>query len=65
MLLVDRGRASPGCGYVDNVVDAACSRSAHDAAPGHAFNVSDGVQITWKQFTDGLARGLGCREARL
>jgi ornithine--oxo-acid transaminase len=65
MLLVDRGRAVAGLAYVDNVVDAALLAQRSDAAPGQAFNVSDGVQVTWKQFTDGLARGLGCREARL
>jgi ornithine--oxo-acid transaminase len=65
MLLVDRGRAVAGLAYVDNVVDAALLAQNSAAAPGHAFNISDGVQVTWKQFTDGLAHGLGCREARL
>jgi nucleoside-diphosphate-sugar epimerase len=36
----------------------------HDAAPGHAFNVSDGLDVTWKEFTDGLAAGLGCPPVR-
>jgi ornithine--oxo-acid transaminase len=64
MLLVDRGRAVAGLCYVDNLMDAAALALHHDAAPGHAFNVSDGVDITWKEFTDDLARGLGCSQAR-
>ena len=34
--------------------------AAHEARPGNAFNVSDGLDVTWKDFTDGLADGLGC-----
>lgn len=63
MLLIDRGRAIAGLCYVDNLVDAALLALRHEAAPGHAFNVSDGLEITWKEFTDGLAEGLGCSRA--
>ena len=55
MLLVDRGRPIAGLCYVDNLLDAAVLAMRHDAAPGQAFNVSDGLAVTWKQFTDGLA----------
>jgi nucleoside-diphosphate-sugar epimerase len=64
MLLVDGGRAVAGLCYVDNLVDAAVLALRHEAAPGHAFNVSDGLDITWKEFTDGLAKGLGCSQVR-
>jgi nucleoside-diphosphate-sugar epimerase len=64
MLLVDGGRAVAGLCYVDNLMDAAVLALRHDAAPGHAFNVSDGLDVTWKEFTDGLAKGLGCSEVR-
>jgi nucleoside-diphosphate-sugar epimerase len=64
MLLVDRGRAVAGLCYVDNLMDAALLALRHEAAPGHAFNVSDGLDITWKEFTDGLAKGLGCSQVR-
>jgi nucleoside-diphosphate-sugar epimerase len=60
MLLVDGGRAVAGLCYVDNLMDAAVLALRHEAAPGHAFNVSDGLGITWREFTDGLAEGLGC-----
>jgi ornithine--oxo-acid transaminase len=64
MLLVDRGHAIAGLCYVDNLVDAAVLALRHEAAPGEAFNVSDGLDITWKQFIDGLAEGLGCSQVR-
>jgi nucleoside-diphosphate-sugar epimerase len=64
MLLVDGGRAVAGLCYIDNLVDAAVLALRHEAAPGHAFNVSDGLGITWKEFTDALAEGLGCSKVR-
>jgi nucleoside-diphosphate-sugar epimerase len=36
----------------------------HDAAPGEAFNVSDGLDVTWREFTDALAEGLDCAKPR-
>jgi nucleoside-diphosphate-sugar epimerase len=64
MLLVNGGRAIAGLCYVDNLIDAAVLALRHEAAPGNAFNVSDGLGITWKEFTDGLAEGLGCSKVR-
>ena len=65
MLLVDRGHAGAGLVYVENLVDAALLALRHDAAPGQAFNVTDGLDVTWRQFTDGLAAGLGAPPVRL
>jgi nucleoside-diphosphate-sugar epimerase len=64
MLLVDRGRAVAGLVYIDNLVDSALLAARHEAAAGQAFNASDGLDVTWKQFTDALAEGLGCSEVR-
>jgi len=64
MLLVDHGRTVAGLCYVENLIDAALLALRHEAAPGHAFNVSDGLDVTWKQLTDDLAAGLGCPKAR-
>ena len=64
MLLVDRGRSVAGLVYVENLVDAAVRAAGLDAAAGEAFNVTDGLEVTWRQFTDDLARGLGCPGAR-
>jgi nucleoside-diphosphate-sugar epimerase len=64
MLLVDGGRAVAGLCYVDNLIDAAVLALRHDAAPGQAFNVTDGLDVTWREFTDALASGLGCSQVR-
>jgi nucleoside-diphosphate-sugar epimerase len=50
--------------YVHNLIDAAILALRHEAAPGHAFNVTDGLDITWSQFTAGLAEGLGYTQVR-
>ncbi len=64
MVLINGGRAVAGLAYIENVVDAAVLALAHDAAPGQAFNVTDGVEVTWRQFTNDLAKGLGCSRVR-
>src|SRR5207248_10138697 len=62
--LIDDGRAIAGLCYVHNIVDAAILALRHEAAPGHAFNITDGLDITWREFTTALAEGLGCSEVR-
>jgi nucleoside-diphosphate-sugar epimerase len=64
MLLVDHGRAVAGLCYVDNLIDAALLALTERSAAAEAFNVTDGIDVTWKQFTDDLADGLGCAHAR-
>jgi nucleoside-diphosphate-sugar epimerase len=64
MLLIDRGRAIAGLSYVENLVDAVLLALRHGAAPGQAFNVTDGLPVTWRQFTDDLATGLGAPPVR-
>ena len=64
MLLVDRGRTVAGLCYVENLIDAVLIALHHEAAAGEAFNVSDGLPVTWKQFTGDLAAGLGSRPPR-
>jgi len=64
MLLIDRGRAIAGLCFVDNLVDAAVIALHHEAASGGVFNISDGLDITWREFTDGLAEGLGFSKVR-
>jgi nucleoside-diphosphate-sugar epimerase len=62
MLLVDGGRAVAGLLYVENLADAAVLALRTDAALGEAFNLTDGLDITWKRFLGDLAEGLGCPE---
>lgn len=59
MLVIDRGRAVAGLCYIDNLVDAVTLALSADAAAGQTFNVTDGLEITWRQFVADLARGLG------
>ena len=64
MVLVDGGRGNAGLTYVENLVDAAMLALEHDDAPGQAFNITDGLTVTWRQFVDDLAVGLGCPRVR-
>jgi nucleoside-diphosphate-sugar epimerase len=64
MLLIDGGRPLAGLCYVENLLDAVLLASHHQAAPGNAFNVSDGAGISWRRFTDDLAEGLGAPPVR-
>lgn len=64
MVLVGGGHAIAGLSYVENVVDAGVAAIQHHAAQGQAFNVTDGVGITWRRFLGDLAEGLGCRPPR-
>lgn len=64
MLLIDGGRAVAGLSYVENVVDVAMLALRHARARGEAFNVTDGLDITWRRFLSDLADGLGYRAPR-
>jgi nucleoside-diphosphate-sugar epimerase len=64
MLLIGHGRANAGLCYVENLLDAALLALERDAASGEAFNVSDGLDVSWRRFTDDLAAGLGCPPVR-
>ncbi len=64
MLLIDRGRARAGLCYVDNLIDLAVLALDHPDAAGQTFNVSDGLPVTWREFTDDLADGLSSPRVR-
>jgi nucleoside-diphosphate-sugar epimerase len=64
MVLVGGGHAVAGLCYVDNLVDAAVLAMRRDGVSGEAFNVTDGLDVTWKQFADAIAEGLGCPAVR-
>jgi nucleoside-diphosphate-sugar epimerase len=59
MLLIDHGRPIAGLCFVENLIDATVLALDHPAAPEETFNITDGLPITWRQFTDDLATGLG------
>ncbi len=64
MLLIDRGRAIAGLCFIDNLIDATRLAMDREAASGQAFNVTDGLDVTWRRLIDDLADGLGCPRAR-
>ncbi|MFH1086203.1 MAG: NAD-dependent epimerase/dehydratase family protein [Chloroflexota bacterium] len=53
--LIDGGRHIAGLTYVGNLVDALLLAAESDASIGQAYNISDGVVVTWKQYLDALA----------
>lgn len=64
MLLIGRGRSLAGLCFIDNLIDAALLALGHPAAAGLAFNVSDGVDISWRELCGDLAEGLGAPAVR-
>ncbi len=64
MVLIGGGRATAGLTYVENLADAAILALHDERAVGESFNITDGLPITWRQFLDDLADGLGCRRVR-
>jgi oxidoreductase len=63
MLMIDGGSAIAGLVYIENVVDAVML-ALGDKGAGETFNVTDGLDITWKQFLGDLAAGLDCAPPR-
>ncbi len=58
MLLIGDGRAVAGLCYVNNLIDVVVLALSNETAAGQAFNVTDELDVTWRQFTDDLAAGL-------
>jgi ornithine--oxo-acid transaminase len=65
MLLVDGGHRDAGLCYVENLTDAILLTLGADGVSGEAFNVCDGVNVTWRQFTSDLADRLDFSRARI
>jgi nucleoside-diphosphate-sugar epimerase len=58
---VNGGRSFTCPTYVGNLVDAVYLAAFHRKAAGEVFIVTDGLEITWKQFTETIAEKLGIR----
>jgi nucleoside-diphosphate-sugar epimerase len=61
MAVIDGGRCPGGFCYVDNCVEAIVQAATASNTAGHAYNISDGTGVTWRQYVDALAAGLGER----
>jgi nucleoside-diphosphate-sugar epimerase len=65
MLLIGGGRTVAGLCYVENLIDAILLALEQPAAAEGAFNVTDGLDVSWRRLIADLAAGLGCRAPRL
>jgi nucleoside-diphosphate-sugar epimerase len=59
MMHLGSASTSAGLLHVENLVDAIILAADSDAAAGHAYNVTDGSGITWRQYVDALADACG------
>lgn len=57
--LIDDGQGMANPVYIDNLVDAMQLAAHHTGAVGEVFVVSDGTQVTWKEFLGYYARMVG------
>ena len=64
MLLLDGGRHIAGLAYVENVVDAMLLAAATPNALNQAMNICDDLPVTWKDYIDALADGIGAKRVR-
>jgi nucleoside-diphosphate-sugar epimerase len=64
MMLIAGGRKNAGLVYVDNLSDALLLAGKPEAGLGRAYNLTDGLDVTWAQFTNELATMLGRGQVR-
>jgi nucleoside-diphosphate-sugar epimerase len=62
---IDRGEHWTCPVYVENLVDGIMRACFEPAAAGEAFLITDGLEITWKEFTERFADLLGVKRPRL
>jgi len=55
MFLVDQGEHIIGLTYVGNLVDAMLLAASSPNSIGQAYNIADGLEITWRTYMDRLA----------
>ncbi|MCX6624189.1 MAG: oxidoreductase, partial [Acidobacteria bacterium] len=63
--VIDGGRSRAGLAFVDNVAEAMIAAAASPNTLGRAYNLTDGTGVTWRQYVDALAQGLGASRVRL
>jgi polyketide synthase len=56
---LDGGRTLGAFTYVENLAEGLALAGVAEAAPGQAYVLTDGVELTWRSFLDGLADALG------
>lgn len=61
---VDGGARKTCPVYVENLIDGIMLASEKEEAIGETFFITDGLDITWKEFTDKLAIEMGLKEPK-
>jgi len=64
MMLIDGGRKTAGLCYVTDLTDLMLQVGQPEVGLGRAYNVADGAETTWAEFTNGLAALLGLPAVR-
>lgn len=62
--LISGGNMNAGLAYVDNVADILILAASADAAIGRAYNASDGLDVTWKQYFTDIAGIIGVKNPK-
>lgn len=62
---VNSGKAYTCPTYITNLCEAVYLAAFSPQAPGEAFLITDGLDITWKEFTSDLANALGAKSPSL
>lgn len=60
-VFVNGGRAWTCPTYIENLVHGITLATFHPAAAGETFNITDGLGMDWRTFTEALYRGIGKR----
>jgi nucleoside-diphosphate-sugar epimerase len=65
LMTIERGAIPAGLVYVDDVAQAMIALAGNPAASGEAYNIVDPHGLTWREYFDRLADGLGLARPRL
>jgi nucleoside-diphosphate-sugar epimerase len=65
MAYVNKGRALTCPVFIDNLVEGIRLACYSEQAAGEAFIITDGLEITWREFTEKLAEALRVKKPRL
>jgi nucleoside-diphosphate-sugar epimerase len=64
MMLIDGGRKTAGLCYVTDLTGLMLQVGQAEVGLGRAYNVADGTETTWAEFTNGLAALMGLPPVR-
>lgn len=62
MMTIDGGARRSGLLFVDNAVEGIIAAANAPGAVGQSYNLRDETEVTWRQYLDRLAAGLGARK---